>query len=130
MDNTERNKEMDVIKRILSPKETVVSLPPMYGIEYLLLKDGVPHKWLTYTRAEGKKEGDKRAYYSCAKIMSGLELFRTTGNPFEVMAAWDDAICASRVHNTDSMILEYSVLNEPVYCVPHQHFAVRHTRKI
>jgi hypothetical protein len=129
MDSTQRNKQMDTIKRCLGEKQTVVFLPENYGLEYLILENEAPHSWVTFVRCDGKKEGNAAAYYSCAKIAQGIDLYRTTGIPFVVYCAWDDSICASRIYNTEQMQIQWHPHGEPVYLVPHQHFAVRHLRK-
>ena len=125
MDNTQRNKDMDAIRRGIREKQKVVALPDRYGVEYIVTEEDNPHSWLTYVRCEGKKEEDQQAIYSCARIASGIDLYRTTGLPFIVMAAWDDAICSLRIYNTETMQLQWHPHGEPVYVIPHNHFAVR-----
>lgn len=129
MDATQRNKNMDAIRRGLKENQKVVYLPEMYGVEYLITQNDNPHSWVTYVRCEGIKEGDQQAIFSCAKIAAGINLYRTTGLPFVVMAAWDDTICALRIWNTDSMILQWHPHGDPVYVIPHQHFAVKFQKK-
>ena len=129
MDNTQRNKDMDAIRRGIREKQTVIALPERYGVEYLITENDNPHSWLTYVRCQGKKEGDQQAVFSCAKIASGIDLYRTTGLPFIIMAAWDDAICSLRIYNTETMILHFHPVGEPVYILPHNHFAVRYLKK-
>ena len=129
MDTTQRNKDMDAIRRAIKEKQTVVALPEQYGVEYMVVENENPHSWVTYVRCQGRKEGDQLAIFSCSKIASGIDLYRTTGLPFVVMAAWDDAICSLRIWNTDTMQLQFHPHGDAVYILPHQHFAVRYLKK-
>lgn len=129
VDATQRNKDMDAIRRGIREKQNVVALPPHYGVEYLIIENDQPSHWVTYVRCQGKKEEETQAIYSCQKIASGIDLYRTTGIPFVIMAAWDDAICSLRIWNTENMQIQWHPHGEPVYLIPHQHFAVRYAKK-
>jgi hypothetical protein len=129
MDATQRNKDMTAINMAIKENQTVISLPEQYGIEYMVAENENPHSWVTYVRCQGKKGGDQLAIFSCSKIASGIDLYRTTGLPFVVMAAWDDAICSLRIWNTDTMQLQLHPHGDAVYILPHQHFAVRYLKK-
>lgn len=132
----DRAKEADVVRKLMSPNDTIHKLPIRYGVDFIMFRNDVPNKWIEVKCRNNPKDKYPDLMISVAKITSGIELSKTTGIPFILVVDWEDCICSLRIYNTDGMSISWGGRQdrddtqdmEPVYHIPSAHFAVRYKK--
>jgi hypothetical protein len=123
-ETNERTREMDAIKKILNPNDTVKRLPARYGISFMTFRNDIPHSWVESKLIDIAKGETNTFTIGVAKIVHGIRLSERTGIPFTLVIEWKDIIGTLRVFNTDIMKMQWEN-DEPVYHIPSAHLATR-----
>ena len=124
-DVNDRVREMDAIRKILNPDDTVKRLPARYGISFMTLRRGAPHSWVEALCIDTLKEKSETFTIGVAKVIHGIRLAERTGIMFCAVVEWKDVVCSIRIYNTDSMKMKWDDGDEPVYHIPSAHLATR-----
>lgn len=136
-DENDRRREADVVRKLMSPNDTIQKLPIRYGVDFMIFRNETPFKWVEVKCRNNPKDQYPDLMISVAKIVGGINLSEKTGIPFVLVIDWSDCICSLRIYNTDGFKMSWGGRAdrndaqdmEPVFHIPTAHFATNHKKR-